>query len=69
MHIASDEPDILLITEVIPKAQVFPIDPALLALTGYRMYASFKPDPGETGSQWPREVFAFMLKRNSIQAH
>ena len=32
--IAGDEPDLILLTEVIPKAQVNPIPPALLSLPG-----------------------------------
>ena len=32
MLIAGDEPDFMLVNEVIPKAQVFPISPALLSI-------------------------------------
>ena len=60
MHIASDEPDILLITEVIPKAQVFPIDPALLALTGYRMYASFNLTQERLGASGQRGICIYV---------
>lgn len=41
MQIAGSEPDIMIITEVIPKAQTLPISPALLAITGYNMYVNF----------------------------
>ena len=34
-RIADDEPDVILITEVIPKCQSNPIAPALLHLDGY----------------------------------
>ena len=35
-RIADDEPDVILITEVIPKCQSNPIAPALLNLEGYK---------------------------------
>ena len=35
MYIAGDEPDIICITEVIPKAQILPIAPALLEIPGF----------------------------------
>ena len=52
VKIAGNEPDLIMVTEVIPKAQALPISPALLALPGYNLYASFdlaKPNLGESG--------------------
>ena len=45
--IAGDEPDLILLTEVIPQAQVMPISPALLSLPGYIMYTHFDPSSSD----------------------
>ena len=45
--ISDDLPDLIFITECIPKAQVSPIDLALLDLPCYNLYTSF--DAGEYG--------------------
>ena len=50
--IMGQKPDIILITEVIPKAQVLPIDPAVLAVQGCYVFTSFdcgKRDLGKSG--------------------
>ena len=39
--IAGDEPDLILLTEVIPKAQVTCISPAQLSVPGYAIYSNF----------------------------
>ena len=41
MQIAGSEPDIMMLTEVIPKAQVLPIPLALLSIPGYSLYVNF----------------------------
>ena len=54
MQIAGDEPDVILITEVIPKAQTIPLSPALLSIPGYNLYTSFdlsQPNLGKSGSR------------------
>lgn len=38
MQIADSPPDIILITEVIPKAQTNPIDEARLNIPGFNMF-------------------------------
>ena len=38
MLIADDEPDVIMITEVIPKAQKNPIPDTLLNVEGYEVY-------------------------------
>ena len=50
MIIAGEEPDIIMITEVIPKAQVLPISPALIAISGYSLYLSFDPQQPRLGT-------------------
>ena len=52
MAIAHSEPDIIAITEVIPKAQLYPITAATLQLTGYDLFTNFElntPNPGTGG--------------------
>lgn len=49
MAITEQEPDLILLTEVIPKAQVNPISPATLSLPGFRMYLNFQPDTDNIG--------------------
>ena len=43
MHIADNPPDIILITEVIPKAQIHPIDEARLNIPGFTVFLNFDP--------------------------
>ena len=50
MEIAGAEPGIVLITEVIPKAQIQPIESARLMLPGYQMYANFNPSNSNLGT-------------------
>ena len=50
MLIASDEPDILILTEVIPKAQSNPITFSRLTLPGYFIHVNFDPDQANLGS-------------------
>ena len=49
MFIQKDEPDILLITEVIPKSQVNPITDALLKVDGYEYYLNFNCNDSNLG--------------------
>ena len=44
VHVSSREPDILVITEVIPKAQKNPIPRSCLALKGYTEFFNFRCD-------------------------
>ena len=43
MIIAGDEPDIILITEILPKACCNTITTARLSITGYRSFFNFDP--------------------------
>ena len=52
LRICGEEPDLMLITEMIPKAQCLPISPALLAIPGYTLYCNFdlsSPNLGRSG--------------------
>ena len=55
-QIADDEPDVIMITEVIPKSQANPIAPALLALEGYKPSFNFEPSSEKLGSSGLRGV-------------
>ena len=50
MLIASDEPNILIFTEVIPKAQSNAITFSRLTLPGYFIHVNFDPDQVNLGS-------------------
>ena len=50
-RIADDEPDVILITEVIPKSQSNPIAPALLKLDGYKPSFNFQPSTNDLGER------------------
>ena len=49
MRIANDEPDIMLITEVIPKCQINPIAPSLINIDGYNCTSNFDPNTVDLG--------------------
>ena len=66
MAIAGQEPDIILITEVIPKAQILPIDPALLAIPGYSAFTSFDLGERFLGKSGARGVCIYV--RDGIKA-
>ena len=48
--ITGNEPDLIIVTEVLPKVMKYGIRPACLSLTGYKMYLSFDPLTPELGS-------------------
>ena len=50
MQIADIPPDIILITEVIPKAQINPIDEARLNIPGFNLFLNFDPTLHNLGS-------------------
>ena len=50
MQIADISPDIILITEVIPKAQINPIDEARLNIPGFNVFLNFDPTLHNLGS-------------------
>ena len=65
MLICNDEPDIILLTEVIPKAQKLPISPALLHVHGFSMYANFSPSTPNLGSSGTRGVCIYVANHLS----
>ena len=63
MAITEQEPDLILLTEVIPKAQVNPISPATLSLPGFRMYLNFQPGNDNLGRSGSRGICIFASLR------
>ena len=59
MLISSDEPDLILVTEVIPKAQQLPLSPAQLHIPGYTLYMNFDPSSSHLGRSGMRGVCAY----------
>ena len=56
MLIADDKPDIMMITEVIPKGQINPIKQTLLDVEGYKCTTNFDPDECNLGASGIRGV-------------
>ena len=66
MKIADSPPDIILITEVIPKAQTIPIDGARLNIPGFNVFLNFDPTLCNLGSSSRRGIAIYVS--NVIQA-
>ena len=66
MKIAGNEPDIIMVTEVIPKAQTVPIADALLAVLGYYLHTNFDPSLSDLGASGCRGVSIYI--RTNLKA-
>ena len=74
MLIASDKPDIMLFTEVIPKAQKHPILETLVKINGYVIFKNFNYTEPNLGASCIRGVAIYVkdniysneIKLNSI---
>ena len=60
MAIVGTETDIILVTEVIPKAQVLPIAPALLEVPGFVCFPSFDLNESNLGAKGSRGICAYV---------
>ena len=73
MAIVGTETDIILVTEVIPKAQVLPIAPALLEVPGFVCFPSFDLNESNLGAKGSRGIcYMFVLgfmPRKSTSLH
>jgi len=67
MCIADEPPNIILLVEVIPKAQVAPIDRVRLALPGYNAYFNFDPGSSNLGSSGIHGIAIYV--NSSIHAY
>ena len=63
MEIAGSEPDVILISEVIPKAQVLPLSLSLFYIRGYKAYFNFDPSCHHLGLKGIRGVCIFVKDR------
>jgi len=59
--ISVDKPDIIILTEVIPKAQSNPIPLPQLAIPGYNYYVHFDYDASGLGKSGKRGVIVYLL--------
>ena len=64
--IAGDEPDLILLTEVIPKAQVSPISSAQLSIPGYAMYSNYDPSHRGLGASGSRGISIYVSERLKV---
>ena len=64
MQIAGAEPDVIMITEVIPKAQLLPLSPALLSVDGYNVFTNFDPTQPDLGRSGCRGICIYV--KNSL---
>ena len=60
MLICNDKPDLIFLTETIPKAQRFPIHPALLLIPGYTLFTNFDPSSTNLGACGKRGICIFV---------
>ena len=58
--IADDPPDIIIITETIPKAQQAPLTLARVSIPGYTTYLNFDPDKENLGTSGIRGISIFI---------
>ena len=65
--IVDDEPDIIMITEMIPKAQINPILMPLLDIPGYYMYANFDNEEVRLGASGIRGVAIYTKYELSVR--
>ena len=63
MMIADKDPDIIMLTEVIPKAQVNPIPVAILDIPEYTVYLNFNPSNNNLGRGGCRGIAIFVKNR------
>ena len=63
MRIVNNEPDLILLTEVIPNAQANPIPPALLSIPEYTMYINFDPTSCGLGGGGRRGICIYVHRR------
>ena len=61
--ITGEEPDVIILTEVIPKAQLMPIAPALLAIHGYALFSNFDPAEKGLGASGRRGIVIYVSEK------
>ena len=66
MLICNDEPDLILLTETIPKAQRLPMTPALFHITGYSLYTNFVPSTPNLGRSGTRGICVYVAQHLKV---
>ena len=66
MLLCNNEPDLILLTEVIPKAQRLPLAPALLQIPGYSMFHNFLPSTLNLGSSGTRGICLYAAEHLNV---
>ena len=66
MMICNAEPDLILLTETIPKAQKLPIAPALLHISGYTLYPNFAPSTPNLGGSGIRGICVYVAQHLKV---
>ena len=66
MLICNDEPDLILLTETIPKAQRLPISPALLQVPGYSLYSNFTLSTPNLGASGIRGICVYAAQHLKV---
>jgi len=56
MLISGNEPDVILLTESIPKAQSLPIGYSQIAIPNYMLFTNFDPNSSDLGSSGIRGI-------------
>ena len=56
MAISDSKPDIIVLTEVIPKAQRHPIDLARISIPEYTLHVNFEPNRANLGTSGKRGI-------------
>ena len=69
MFIVNNEPDVMMITEVIPKNQVNPITGALLHIDGYKLLTNFNPEDENLGSSGIRGIAIYSKQILKIEVN
>ena len=67
MLIAGDLPDVILVTEVIPKNRVNPITHSLIDIDEYNCFTNFNPEDANLGASGIRGVAIYTRKRLKIE--
>ena len=68
MRITNNEPDVILITEVIPKKQENPITQALIDIDGYNCLPNFDPDERNLGASGIRGVAIYTKRSLKVES-
>ena len=63
MRITGNEPDVIILTETIPKAQTLPIAPAMLTISSYTLYTNFDCNLSSLGASGLRGICIYVSHR------